>query len=118
MRAHRTDGVSLTFGLIFLAIVIVWLFPALHVALPNPAWFAAGVLIFLGLVGLIGVLRSDRRATRQAAEQTAERPARDSDGDRGGGAVGGERDGGANVGSERDGDGSAQAPASAATPPP
>ena len=26
MKPHRTDGVSLTFGLIFLGIVIVWLF--------------------------------------------------------------------------------------------
>jgi hypothetical protein len=61
MRPHHTDGVSLTFGLIFLAILAAWLFGSVaHVSLPNPGWFLAGALIIFGLLGLIGMLRSDR----------------------------------------------------------
>jgi hypothetical protein len=62
MKPHRTDSVSLTFGLIFLGIVIVWLFNVvvdLHVK--QPGWIAAGALILFGLLGLLGALRSDRK---------------------------------------------------------
>jgi hypothetical protein len=64
MKPHRTDGVSLTFGLIFLGIVIVWLFNVvvdLHIR--QPGWIAAGALILFGLIGLLGALRSDRKPT-------------------------------------------------------
>jgi hypothetical protein len=62
MKPHRTDGVSLTFGLIFLGIVIVWFFNALlDFRLPRPGWIAAGALILFGLLGLLATLRSDRR---------------------------------------------------------
>jgi hypothetical protein len=62
MKPHRTDSVSLTFGLIFLGIVIVWLFNiVIDVRLPRPGWIAAGGLILFGLLGLLGALRSDRK---------------------------------------------------------
>ena len=62
MKPHRTDSVSLTFGLIFLGIVIVWLFNAvMDFRIKQPGWIAAGALILFGLLGLIGALRSDRR---------------------------------------------------------
>ena len=62
MKPHRTDSVSLTFGLIFLGIVIVWLFNSVFsYSLPKPGWIAAGALILFGLLGLLATLRSDRR---------------------------------------------------------
>ena len=61
MKAHRTDGVSLTFALIFLAIAGWWLVAQLlDLALPAVGWFVAGGLILLGLLGLLGALRSGR----------------------------------------------------------
>lgn len=60
MKPHRTDGLSLTFGLIFLGIVIVWLFnQAVEVNL-NAGWIVAVGLIVFGLLGLLGALRSDK----------------------------------------------------------
>jgi hypothetical protein len=70
MKPHRTDGVSLTFGLIFLGIVIVWLFNVvvdLHVR--QPGWIAAGALILFGLIGLLGALRSDRKPTADGDDE-------------------------------------------------
>jgi hypothetical protein len=62
MTAHRTDGVSLSFGLIFLAIVVWWIVAeAVGFALPAVGWFVAGGLIVLGVLGLFGALRSARR---------------------------------------------------------
>lgn len=70
MKPHRTDGVSLTFSLIFLAIFAWWLVSRLvHLSLPVVGWFVAGTLILLGVLGLIGALRSGRGepATEPAA---------------------------------------------------
>jgi hypothetical protein len=62
MRPHRTDALSLTFGLIFLGVLTWWMFGrALDLRLPRVGWFLAGVLIVLGVLGLIRSLRSDRR---------------------------------------------------------
>lgn len=61
MKSHRTDRVSLTFGLIFLAIVGWWVVAQMvDLALPAVGWFLAGALILLGVLGLFGALRSSR----------------------------------------------------------
>lgn len=63
MRAHRTDKVSLTFALIFLAIAAWWLVAQIiDLALPAVGWFVAGALILIGFFGLLGALRSGRGA--------------------------------------------------------
>jgi hypothetical protein len=68
MKAHRTDGVSLTFALIFLGVVAWWLVAQiLDLALPAVGWFLAGGLILLGLLGLLGALRSSRPTPPPAA---------------------------------------------------
>ncbi|MBO3739879.1 hypothetical protein [Actinoplanes flavus] len=62
MRPHRMDGVSLTFGLIFLAVAFWWaVSQVLTVNLPRVGWIVAGGLIFFGVVGLLGAIRSGRR---------------------------------------------------------
>jgi hypothetical protein len=63
MRPHRMDGVSLSFGLIFVAIAGWWLISRLvTVALPNAGWLVAGALIVFGIAGLLGAIRSGHRA--------------------------------------------------------
>ncbi|MGI5245560.1 hypothetical protein [Dactylosporangium sp. CA-139066] len=67
MKPHRLDGVSLTFGLIFLGIVVVWLFnQAVSVHL-NAGWIVAVGLILFGGLGLLGALRSDKPSVRGKA---------------------------------------------------
>ena len=62
MNVHRTDAVSLVFGLIFLLIVAGWLFGfEFNVPLPRFGWIAAGRLIAAGVIGLFRALRVDRR---------------------------------------------------------
>lgn len=70
MKSHRTDRVSLTFAMIFLLVAVWWLMAqALELTLPAVGWFVAGGLIFFGLLGLIGALRSAR--TEPAAVASA-----------------------------------------------
>ncbi|MFG2038250.1 hypothetical protein [Dactylosporangium sp. NPDC048998] len=73
MKPHRLDGVSLTFGLIFLGIVVVWLFnQAVSVHL-NAGWIVAVGLILFGGLGLVGALRSDKSSERgKAGQQNAD----------------------------------------------
>jgi hypothetical protein len=72
MKTHRTDGVSLTFGLIFLFIAGWWLVArGVHFDSPQVGWFLAGGLILLGMLGLIGALRSSR-TSESPADQAAE----------------------------------------------
>jgi hypothetical protein len=62
MKTHRTDGLSLVFGLIFLIAVGWWGFGrAINLAIPQLAWLLAGALIVFGVLGLIGALRGDSR---------------------------------------------------------
>lgn len=61
MKPHRTDAISLVFGVLFLGIACWWLINrTLSVGLPTLGWIVAGGLIALGAVGLLGALRSNR----------------------------------------------------------
>jgi hypothetical protein len=78
MKSHRTDGVSLTFGVFFLALA-VWYALARMVDLDLPAmgWSVAGALFLLGLLGLVGALHTGRscgRAEGPAAAAPIEDP--------------------------------------------
>lgn len=60
MKTHRTDGLSLAFGLIFVAAVGWWFFGrTVDIALPQLGWLVAAALIIFGVLGLLGALRSD-----------------------------------------------------------
>ncbi|MDT5035742.1 MAG: hypothetical protein QOE03_927 [Micromonosporaceae bacterium] len=76
MKAHRTDGLSLAFGLVFLVAVGWWFFGrAVDIALPQLGWFIAGALIVFGALGLFGALRSDAgRRSRANRESTGVEP--------------------------------------------
>jgi hypothetical protein len=61
MKPHRTDGVSLSFGLIFLLIALWWaLSRMMTIHLPAIGWLVAGGLIMFGVIGLLGAIRSGR----------------------------------------------------------
>ncbi|MEV6343451.1 phage holin family protein [Actinoplanes sp. NPDC051851] len=69
MKPHRMDGVSLTFGLLFLLIAGWWaLSRVVTLQLPALGWTVAAGLILFGVVGLLGAIRSGRRD--QPAEPT------------------------------------------------
>lgn len=71
MKAHRTDGVSLTFALIFLGVAAWWLLAQiLDLSPPAVGWILAGGLILIGVLGLLGALRSGRPAGGPAATET------------------------------------------------
>jgi hypothetical protein len=78
MRPHRTDGVSLSFGLLFLFVAVWWAASqVMTVRLPAAGWLVAGGLILFGAIGLLGAIRSGRRAEAvapMAAEAEVETP--------------------------------------------
>jgi len=78
MRPHRTDGISLSFGLIFLLVAAWWaVAQVVTVRLPALGWLVAGVLILFGALGLLGAIRSGRRTEAPApvaAEARVETP--------------------------------------------
>jgi len=78
MRRHRTDGVSLSFGVIFLMVALWWaVAQVVHLRLPALGWLVAGALILFGVIGLLGAIRSGRRTEGGqpvAAEAVVETP--------------------------------------------
>jgi hypothetical protein len=79
MRPHRLDGVSLSFGILFLMIVVWWAVSGVvTIHLPAVGWLVAGGLIVFGVIGLLGALRSARgggEPAMVAATEGAEAPA-------------------------------------------
>ena len=72
MKPHRTDSVSLTFGVIFLLVAVWWaVSQVITVHLPALGWMVAGGLILFGVVGLLGALRSGRAEQPPVAGQAA-----------------------------------------------
>lgn len=72
MKPHRMDGVSLSFGLIFLLIALWWaLAQVITLQLPAVGWIVAGGLIFFGVTGLLGAIRSGRRDVPAPVPATA-----------------------------------------------
>jgi hypothetical protein len=70
MKPHRTDGISLSFGLIFLLVALWWaIAQVVNVRLPAVGWLVAGALIMFGTIGLLGAIRSGRRAEVPAPVQ-------------------------------------------------
>lgn len=67
MKGHRTDLVSFIFGLIFVGLSLWWLLAQiLGLALPAVGWFLAGALVLIGVLGLVGAVRSARTPDRPA----------------------------------------------------
>ena len=70
MRPHRTDGISLSFGLLFLLVAAWWaIAQVVTVHLPAAGWLVAGALIMFGAIGLLGAIRSGRRTEVPAPVQ-------------------------------------------------
>ncbi|MGW4947853.1 hypothetical protein ACWEOZ_40400 [Actinoplanes sp. NPDC004185] len=70
MRPHRTDGISLSFGLLFLLVAAWWAIAQIvTVRLPAAGWLVAGALIMFGAIGLLGAIRSGRRTEVPAPVQ-------------------------------------------------
>lgn len=74
MKPHRTDGVSLSFGVLFLLVAVWWAVSrVVNIHLPAVGWMVAAGLILFGVVGLLGALRSaGRRAPVTAPPAPAE----------------------------------------------
>jgi hypothetical protein len=85
MKPHRTDGVSLSFGLIFLLVALWWAVSrVVTVHLPAIGWLIAGALILFGVIGLLGAIRSGRRTAPEpvyVAATTEPAPAVETPGD-------------------------------------
>ncbi|WDZ85255.1 hypothetical protein [Micromonospora cathayae] len=60
MKAHRTDLLSLAFGLLFLVIAAWWLLAQLLGLVVPLGWLLAGVLVVIGALGLLGAVRAAR----------------------------------------------------------
>jgi uncharacterized membrane protein HdeD (DUF308 family) len=68
MKKHRTDSVSLVFGVIFLVVVGWWLLGrTISIGLPTLGWVVAVALIVLGGLGLLAALRGNREPANHDA---------------------------------------------------
>jgi hypothetical protein len=58
VNSHKTDALSLGFGLAFLAFAAWWqVLASVDIDLPEVGWFVAGALVVGGLLGLVVSLR-------------------------------------------------------------
>ena len=81
MKPHRTDGVSLSFGLIFLLVALWWAVSQVTtVHLPAAGWLVAGGLITFGVIGLFGAIRSGHQVA-EALPAAEPAPAVETPGD-------------------------------------
>jgi Na+-transporting methylmalonyl-CoA/oxaloacetate decarboxylase gamma subunit len=72
MKPHRTDGVSLSFGVIFLLVALWWAVSQVaDVHLPAAGPLIAAALILFGVIGLLGAIRSGRRTAPEPVHATA-----------------------------------------------
>jgi hypothetical protein len=84
MKPHRTDGVSLSFGVIFLLVALWWAVSrVVSIHVPAVSWLVAGALILFGVIGLLGAIRSGRQPAERVhvTATTTEGPAVETPGD-------------------------------------
>lgn len=63
MKPHRTDLVSLAFGLVFVGGAALWLTARLvTLDAVTVGWFLAGALIVLGGIGVVHMITAGRRS--------------------------------------------------------
>jgi thiol:disulfide interchange protein len=79
MNRHTTDAVSLSFGVVFLALVAWWLVLRLvEASVPAFGWLLGGVLVLIGGLGVYLSLRRQRpgaiETTRPASLGPADQP--------------------------------------------
>ena len=54
MKSHRFDPISFTFGVVFIGLAVALSIDNIDIAGPSLRWIAAGTLLVLGLVMLLG----------------------------------------------------------------
>lgn len=73
MKAHRTDHLSLFFGLLFVMVAAAYVgYEALDLKLPEVGWFIAGGVIFLGVVMAATALAPDSKPKPQPEDLPVE----------------------------------------------
>lgn len=76
MKAHRTDGVSLVFGLLFVLMAAWWALDGFaRWTIPNIGWLAPAGLIAIGLLGIVASVRSNRRSPEPVSPASPAYPA-------------------------------------------
>jgi hypothetical protein len=66
VRRHETDAVSLVSGLLFLVVAAVHISARSTDSDLNLRWMVPAVLVLLGVLGLLGAVRSPRRTPGDA----------------------------------------------------
>jgi hypothetical protein len=79
MKSHRTDNVSLFFGLIFLLVAGGFIARRfVSIDLPDLGWFIAGGLIILGVIGVVSAVIGNRKPAEPAQLAQDDHQAADS----------------------------------------
>lgn len=69
MKSHRTDNVSLFFGLIFVLVAGAFIARRfVSIDLPDLGWFIAGGLIILGVIGAVSAVIGNRKPAAEPAQ--------------------------------------------------